>query len=54
MGSPLVAVILPDSVDNVLLCGSSLVGSVENNDVPVLGSVLSAPLDGKEVEIPVG
>lgn len=48
------AVILPDSVDNPLLCDSALVGSVEDNDVPVLGSVLSAPLDGKEVEIPVG
>lgn len=52
--SPLVAVILPDSVDNVLLSGGALVGSVETNDVPVLGSVLSASLDDKEVEKPVG
>lgn len=39
-------------MDNVLLSGGALVGSVETNDV--LGSVLSASLGDKEVEKPVG
>lgn len=53
MDPPLVAVILPDSVDSVLLSVRVLVGS-EKDDVPVLGSVLSASLDVKEVEISDG
>lgn len=54
VGCPLVSVILPDSVDSVLLSCSVLVGPVENNGVPLLGSVLSASLDGKEVDISEG
>lgn len=54
VGPPLVAVILPDSVDAVLLSASVLVGSVENSDVSLLRSVLSGPVDDREVETPVG
>lgn len=54
VGWPLVSVILPASVESVLLSCSVLVGSVENNGVPLLGSVLSASLDAKEVDMSVG
>lgn len=54
MGTPLVAVILPDSVDNVLLSGSVLGASVENSDVPLLKSVLPGSPVEKEVEVSVG
>lgn len=54
MGSPLVAVILPDSVDNVLLSGSVLGASVENSEEPLLKSVLPGSPDEKEVEVSVG
>lgn len=54
VGPPLVAVTLPDSVDNVLLSGSVLLGAVENSDVSLLGSVLSGPLGDKEFEMSVG
>lgn len=54
VGPPLVAVTLPDSVDNVLLSGNILLGAVENSDVSLLGSVLSGPPDDKEVEMSVG
>lgn len=54
MGPPLVAVTLPDSVDNVLLSGSVLLAAVENSDVSLLRSVLSGPPDDREVETSVG
>lgn len=54
VGPPLVADTLPDSVDNVLLSASVLVGSVENSDVSLLTSVLSGPADDRDVEAPVG